>query len=307
MNTISTIEVRKQLQPRVSFLLLVFFVTLLTFFGLLLFSVIPKYQATGSQVEIVFMDVGQGDATLVQVKTPALFTDTQLLVDGGPNRMVLNGLGQVSPLFDRVVEYVIATHPDADHIGGLIPVLERYKVETVIQNSDVSDTPVYQEYSKQVSQASQVFDDRSVQSIQLGPETFVTILPVPVLSSDRNDNSVITRIDHGSTSVLLTGDASVEVEAYLIENFAILLDVDILKLGHHGSRTATSLGFLNTTSPEVVVISAPLDGRYGHPHQEVIDNLKQYRQAEIYWTGTDGVITVNSTDGGNVYDVTTQF
>lgn len=261
--------------------------------SLLVWQQLAFNDSATDHLQVVFLDVGQGDAILIQHDTDRLFDDQQILIDGGPNQSVLAGVGKFMKLFDRTIDLVVATHPDADHIGGLLAVLDRYQVEMLVDNGTTSDTPVFTEYARRRDRLGNYASSDQIAEYQLTPDTVITVLPTTIVSSDRNEHSVVTRIDHGTHSVLLTGDGGQLVEDYLIANYPRLIDVDILKLGHHGSRTATSPAFLAMTSPDYVVISAPIDSRYGHPHEEVLENVMRYSQTrtvptQILFTGRDG-------------------
>lgn len=280
-----------------SFVVLTLFMCLVIIMG---FRFLEESSPRNS-ITISFIDVGQGDATLIQ-QQESVFDGNQVLIDAGANRSVLAGIGSIIPFFDRQIEYILATHPDTDHIGGYADVFKRYQIDTIIDNGDFADSPAYQAYVAGAKSAEQYFIDDSVSKIAVSPQLSITFIPVPDIFSDRNDNSIITRVDYGSFSTLLTGDASIKVEEYLIDNYKDLLDVDVLKLGHHGSRTSTSLDFLLVTSPDEVIISAPLDSRYGHPHDEVLSTIQQYGRARVWYTGSEGTITFTPEFSGN-YDV----
>ena len=209
----------------------------------------------------------------------------------GYNRQILSELGKLMPWYDRSIDVLIATHPDSDHIGGLIPVIERYRIDTIIDNGQTAESESFKRYQELKRQAKNYVSVDEFINLDLG-EIFITNLAIPNIGDDSNDQSIITRIDIGSDSVLLTGDASQLIEQYLIDNYPPeILDVDILKLGHHGSNTSTSTDFLNATTPKHVIISADLNSRYGHPHDEVLDRLMIYGEATIWFTGSDGTIT----------------
>jgi competence protein ComEC len=282
---------RPQLSPRQSFLTIILLILILI---LIILASLKFYQARitiSDQVAISFFNVGQGDAILIQKNTRDWSNHTQLLIDGGPNRSVLQGLGDQLPFFDRTIEYVIATHPDADHIGGLSYVFDRYQVQVLVDNGQQTDTNAYKQYVAAIDSLDSYYVDDQLRQILILDDATATLLPVPNLSNDRNDDSVILRIDVGSSSVLLTGDASKAVEEYLMDQYPNLLKVDILKLGHHGSSTSTSVEFLQATSPDHIIISAPVDSRYGHPHDEVLAAVKQYGLAQVHMTGFNGTTT----------------
>ena len=281
---------KQLLSPRIDLLWLIVTVSFLVLIFVFFTQKLSLDLEVEKEFRISFIDVGQGDAALVQAGSQ------EMLIDGGRNRDVLFGLGSLMPFWDRQIKYVIATHPDADHIGGLVSVLNCYQVDQVIDNAEVVDNQVYQGYvDAVVNNGAKYQTADSLRAINLSPETTITLFPTNFSNDDdRNERSLITRIDHNSFSALLTGDASIEVEEQLIDRYPGLLNVDVLKLGHHGSKTSTSLEFLQATTPKYVIISAPEDSQYGHPHREVINNMIEYGQAEIFYTGTDGFNNLRS-------------
>ncbi len=228
----------------------------------------------GGLLTISFLDVGQGDAALIESPT-----GVQVLIDGGPDRSVLRALGRVMPFFDRSIDVVIATHPDQDHIGGLPEVLARYRASHIIEPGVVADTAVYDTFVESVRAegAEHALARRGMQ-IDLGGGAYLDILfPDREASGlETNTASVVLKLTYGATSFLLTGDSPKQVEEYLATLDGETLDVDVLKAGHHGSRTSTSDHLLGLASPAYAVISAGKDNRYGHPHQEVLDALARF-------------------------------
>lgn len=218
-------------------------------------------------LEVSFLDVGQGDAILIEGPT-----GVNVLVDGGRDRSVLRELPKQLGFFDRALDAVVATHPDADHISGLSDVLERYRVSYVIDPGMTADTSNFLRLESAISeeQAERVLA-RSGQRLMLGGGAYADILypDKDVSKGDTNDGSIIIRVVYGDTEFLLTGDAPSFVEDRLPGD----VRSDVLKAGHHGSRTSTSAAFLAKVSPEVVIISAGKDNSYGHPHQDVLDRI----------------------------------
>lgn len=216
-----------------------------------------------------FLDVGQGDATWIQ--TPH---GRQLLVDGGryPS-VILTQLGRQMPFWDRSIDVVIATHPDADHIAGLVDVMERYQVSMLITNgADPADDPDYAALvAAAEARGSAVHVARKGEVLLLDEGVRLEILhagPDGGMES-RNDASVVARLSYGELTVLLTGDAGEAAES------AMLLDDEpvaatVLKAGHHGANTSSSEPFLRAVSPRVVIISAGRDNTYGHPHPAML-------------------------------------
>ena len=236
---------------------------------------------------VAYLDVGQGDSSFIESPT-----GVQVLIDGGPGSSVLRELGEVMGSFDRTIDIVIATHPDADHIGGLVDVLERYEVATIIMTENRSDSAVAERFLERViEEGAHVVYARRGQVYTLGDGAQIEILFPETDPSEMESNasSIVFRLIYGDTSALFTGDAPKRIEEYLVLAEGEHLKSDVLKVGHHGSRTSTSEMFLAEVSPAYAVISAGEDSRYGHPHVEVTDLLFNY-----------GVITKNTAEDGNI-------
>lgn len=244
-------------------------------------------------LRVYFLDVGQGDAILIDSPT-----NGRVLIDGGKNRKVLSELGKILPFGDKRIDVVIATHPDSDHIGGLPEVVKRYKVGLIMEPGVESDNKIDDELRERAldKKVSMVLAKRG-QVIDFGDGVRLTILfPDRVVSEwDTNDASVVARLDYGESSFLFTGDAGIKTENLLMSLNSEILDTDILKAGHHGSRTSTSLTFAQAVTPEYTVISAGRDNTYGHPHKEVISILEKVG-SQIKNTAQSGTLKFE-TDG----------
>ncbi len=244
--------------------------------GLLLLVCVLIVNKTSSQegvLKVIALNVGQGDAIFIQ--TPSKF---QILIDGGPGAGVLSELGRVMPPWDRSIDMLIATHPDSDHIGGLPDVLGAYRVGREIDSGFSDEKPLAKRYRELLNEKEiEQFSIRSPEDILLPDGVRVSFLNHwEEKDTDSNDSSVITRIDYGEASFLFTGDASSEIESRLINTVYKDLDVDVLKLGHHGSKTSSSELFLEATTPHMSIISAGKDNKYGHPHKEVMNRILKY-------------------------------
>lgn len=248
-----------------------------------------------NKLRVYFFDVGQGDSILIDA--PA----GRVLIDGGPDRKVLSELGKVLPFGDKRIDIVIATHPDADHITGLIEVLRRYDVDVLIESGAVSsnlrDDALL--LAAEESGTERVNAKRAM-TIGMGDGAVLTILfPNQDVSSwETNDSSIVSLLDYKEIQFLLTGDAPKKTEYLLVQLNEALLDAEVLHVGHHGSDTSTSLLFANAVSPEYAVISAGEDNRYGHPHKNVIETLAK-TGTEILATYDAGTIMFE-TDGENL-------
>lgn len=258
----------------------------------LLFALESRATVASGELRVWFFDVGQGDATLIV--TP---DGHQILIDGGPDRAVLSKLGEVMPPWDRTLDAVVATHPDADHIGGLAAVLDRYEVARVVYNGDDKDTSVADAFNaaREAEPGAVVELGRRGSVLAFGDVTLTELWPAPSALRDEDTNvaSIVYRLDYGDTSVLLMGDATEAVESQVASSAG---DVDVLKAGHHGSATSSSYAFIQAVSPELAVISCGEDNRYGHPHPAVVDRFLELGAA-ILRTDLDGDILLTS-DGG---------
>ncbi len=240
----------------------------------------------GGVLTVAFLDVGQGDAIFIEAPN-----GNQVLIDGGPNKKVLRELGKVMPFYDRSIDMVIASHPDKDHIGGLTNVLKKFKIGVLVETGIVSGTDVY-DVLKNISAEKEVqkIIAKRGERIILDENVYIDILfpDRDTAQWDANTASVVARLVYGDTSFLLTGDSPKRIEEYITSLDGKNLSANVLKLGHHGSRTSTSEFFLGAVDPQYVVISAGADNRYGHPHKEVTDTLKEFEIPSLstYESGT---------------------
>jgi len=236
---------------------------------------------------VVFMDVGQGDAIFIQ--SPS---GKQLLVDGGRDNSVLRHLGEILSFSDRDIDYMLITHPDSDHINGLSEVLDRYDIHHIIYTENNNDTDIWRLIKKKIAtEGSDNHFARRGQRYDLGTDVYLDILlpDVDVSDYESNSSSIVARLVYGQNSVMLTGDSPKAIEEYLVLIEGDNLASDILKVGHHGSRTSTSELFLSEVDPLYAVISAGRNNSYGHPHVEVTDLLFNY-----------GVTTLSTIEEGNI-------
>jgi len=247
-------------------------------------------------LKLVFLDVGQGDAIFVETKS-----GNQVLIDGGANDKVLRELSGLMSFFDKSIDIIIATHPDSDHIGGLVGVLDRFRSKIFLESGSKSQTLIYEslEDALNKNKTKRIIVRRGM-VFDLGDDVFLKILfpDRDVSGLDPNTASIIVKIEHKDISFLLTGDSPKSIENYLVSVDGKNLKSDVLKAGHHGSKTSTSLSFLEFASPIYSIISAGEGNRYKHPHQEVIDRLNDFG-TDIYETSKLGSI-VFSSDGKNI-------
>ncbi len=261
-------------------------------FILLLFtSYIVYLNISLNKKELVFsvLDIGQGDALFVQSPN-----GTQVLIDGGPPRKVISRLSQVMPFFDRSIDAVIITNPDADHIAGFLDVLKLYKVGKVFEPGTFNDSSVYQDLEHLIKEKDiPNYLAKKGMILDLGSGAYIQILfpDRDVFDWPTNDGSIVAKLVYGDTEIMLTGDATQKTEDILLglypEN---VLDSDILKVAHHGSHSSTSTPFVQAVSPLYSVISSGKDNKYGHPHKEILDTLTTF-SSNILRTDELGTIT----------------
>jgi len=254
------------------------------------------------KLHVVFFDVGEGDAIFVQ--TPR---GQQILIDGGPSPTTLiSALGRRMPFWDRSLDLVILTHADEDHVAGLIPVLERYRVGQVVDSGYEHDNPTYKHWLELISgKEIPTHLARAGMRIATGDGVELTVLhPGPELmkytNADANNNSVVARLAMGQVSFLLPGDIEEVAEEVLVASGQELAST-VLKAPHHGGDASSSVAFLNAVNPKLVVISVGADNRFGHPSPQVLERLEDLVGEErILRTDEDGTIEV-VTDGERVW------
>lgn len=329
---------------------------------------------SGDSLKVHFLNIGQGDA--IYIVAP---NKNSMLIDSGPqNQKVISEIQKFKSMFDRRLDVLLATHADADHIGSMKKVIEKFQYQIFAYSGLSSDTKLFADLMNTVSQntdantlvsnfsnAKNLKDAESSKNITLTAGVsivldeknnirFDVLFPdfdyqideyqecvkkerdkidkknskkpksqkdacIKYLSTETNLNSVVGKLSYGSTSFMLTGDAPSEVEKFIIKKYSLernSLKSDVLKLGHHGSKTSTSLEFLETVSPSFTIVSAGKDNRYGHPHKRVLDTIAEFENTqsqdselrikirnpiEILRTDVDGTISFYS-DGFTVHN-----
>ena len=251
--------------------------------------------ASDHNLHIYFLDVGQGDSVLI--RTP---DRKNILVDGGPDESVVYQLFEVLPIWDRDIDLMVLTHPQADHVTGLIEVLDRFKVKEILATFAEYPTKTNQEWLDKTSQYDCVLNwaDAS-DDYYFGDVFWDTLWPIDVSENpeDINEDSVVGKIRYHNWSLLLTGDIGFETEEKII-NTHYDIDVDVLKVGHHGSRYASSKNFLIATTPQISVITVGKNS-YGHPAEETINRLINIG-AEVYRTDLQGRVEIEVSKTGIV-------
>ncbi|MFA9262693.1 MAG: ComEC/Rec2 family competence protein [Undibacterium sp.] len=238
-------------------------IVLVTLFGSWLLFIHTRADET----RVVFLSVGQGDAILVSQGV------NQIVIDGGRDgRLLLSRLGRYIPFYDRTIETLIPTHPDADHIGGLSALLERYQIKTVLDTGARTDTKsaflFYRDLEREDSILLPAIRGTTIELPKGGTlKILFPYAPEPADVAETNEGSVVARFEFGETSFLFTGDLPDE-EQFIPD----LEPVTVLKAGHHGSRYSTSTALLDLLQPKEAVISVGKNN-YGHPHPDVLERL----------------------------------
>lgn len=244
-----------------------------------------------SDLEVHFIDVGQGDSTLLISKGESI------LIDGGERHASSKVVSYIEKLGINKIDYVIATHPHSDHISGLIGVINKYEVKNIIRNEEEVDSKIYDSFvnayeSKNINTIIPKVGD----SFKFGEANFEILGPT-AYNFDTNNNSLAVKVNHGKNSFLFTGDAEKLEESTLMYT-GEEIDAKILHIGHHGSRKASSEEFLKEVNPEYGIISVGKDNMYGHPHKEALNRLEKHN-IKTYRTDISGDIIIIS-DGEDI-------
>ncbi|NQW16837.1 MAG: ComEC/Rec2 family competence protein [Chloroflexi bacterium] len=266
---------------------------LLVTVGLAALSLAAVTTQSGSELRVTFSETTRGDLSLIE--TPG---GRQILIDGGgsPDGAV-KFLGDRMPFWDHSLDLVILTHPHADHVTGLLRVLETYDIDRILHAPIAYDSRVYGAWLNETEPlADRVLIAQPGITIAFGDGSWLEVLhsgPTDY-STDPNDGSVVLRISYGDVSFLMTGDASTVVETHLLAS-GVDLSADVLKVPHQGSKGSSSTGFVNAVSPVIAVIPVGSENPFGHPHQEAVDRLSAVVPADqLFNTSIDGTITVTT-------------
>ncbi len=254
---------------------------------------------TTGELGAYFLDVGQGDASVI------LFRDKVILIDAGEQDMGDTVVRDLQRLGVTHIDLLVATHPHSDHIGGMQKVLANFAVGKVLDAGLPSTSSLYERFLETVDRKNIPFvvAERG-QTIGIDPALRILVLSPPQerIGDDMNTNSIVLRISYGTVNLLYTGDATTAAEESMV-GAGYPLDAQVLKVGHHGSSGASSAAFLSRVNPEVAVISLGEGNDYGHPHRETLERLKT-AGPRVYRTDTDGTIRVAS--DGSTFSVTTE-
>ena len=298
----------KRRKKRSPALIIIVIILALGYFGLNYLGLVPDIEdlftseseletapaVTDGEAMFHFIDVGQGDAILVTTTKGTMLIDSS--DDISRIREALDSYLKSANI--TTIDYLVFTHPDADHIGNADFIIENYDIKNILLPDCVATTKVYERMltAMENSDANVIIPEPGY-VFYLGEMQNTVLAPLGDYK-DVNDMSIVIKSVFGNTSVMLTGDAETESEGDIVERWsADALDSDILKVGHHGSRTSTTDEFLAKVSPSIAVISCGEGNRYGHPHTELIERLEA-AGIPVYRTDVDGTV-VFKTDGDN--------
>ncbi len=251
-----------------------FLVGLLCLFTFFLWYVVI-WESRGDRLTVAFLDIGQGDAIFIEAPN-----GRTILIDGGPSSAVLTQIGKLLPFYHRSIDMLVVTNPDKDHMAGFIDVLDRYSVGEVLEPGTYSPSQTYATLENKITEKHVKKEiARRGMKIILDPNYDIYL---EILFPDRNvatwttnDGSIVAKLEYGSTSYMLMGDATKKTESIVMSLAGTSNEIksDILKLGHHGSRTSSGYDFVRAVSPQYAIISAGLHNKYGHPHKETMQTL----------------------------------
>lgn len=252
---------------------------------------------SGQNLTVHFLDVDQGDSILLEIDGKSMLVDAGESDQGKVVTAYLQNQG-ISTL-----DYVVATHPHSDHIGGMNEILNNFQVEHFVDSGYPHTSKTYENMLTTIDQKNILFQvAQAGQKIDFDPAVDIEVLnPAKTYSEDLNENSVVLKVTYGTTSFLLMGDAGLETEERIMEA-GYSVDSDILKVGHHASRSGSGASFISAVSPKVSVIEVGAGNDYRHPHAEILERLQ--KASKVYRTDLDGTITV--TTDGSTYTVTTE-
>lgn len=246
-------------------------------------------------LKVYFLDVGQADSVFIQIND-----DENILIDGGNNNDGEDIVNYLKHLGISDIDTIIATHPHEDHIGGLDTIINSIDVDKIylpyINEEDIPSTITYDDFLQSI-----LNNDLLAYEAKNGDVLYETqgikleiLSPSEVSPGDLNDYSIVTKLTFGNTSFLFTGDASNAINDFIMNNYNNDdLDIDVLKVGHHGSYTSTSDDWIKITSPEYSIIMCGKDNSYGHPHDGPMSILNKYN-SNILRTDIDGTILITS-------------
>lgn len=254
---------------------------------------VPKIaQVINGELEVHFIDVGQGDSILIKQN------GHNMLIDAGDNHKGQDVVNYLRNQNIETLDYVIGTHPHADHIGGLDDVINGFNVKAVIMPEKMHTTKTFEDVLNAIASKNLKITKAVVgNEYELGKAKFTVLAPVSNNDSNLNNHSVSIRLEYGSNSFMFTGDAENVAEQEIIDN-GMNIQADVLKAGHHGSNTSNSDSFVSKVNPQYVVIQVGEGNKYNHPNVDIVEKFEDMG-AEIYRNDLHGNVIAKS-DGKNI-------
>ena len=242
----------------------------------------------GEDLRVHYIDVGQGDAILIQ-------KDHQnMLIDAGDNKYEQLMVDYLKGHGVSKVDFLIATHPHADHIGGMDAVIKNFDIGTIIMPKVAHNSKTFEDVLLAIKEKGlKVNAPKIAEAYELGDARWTILAPNSEIYENFNNYSVVVKLEYGNKSFLFTGDAENLPEEEMLARHGNLLSSNVLKVGHHGSNSSTTEEFLEVVHPEIAVIQLAKDNKYGHPHSEVMERLEDYG-VDIYRNDIHGNIIINS-------------
>lgn len=242
-----------------------------------------------------FVDVGQGDCALIRT------SDAVILIDAGEAGTAETVVSYLKEKGIKNIDCCIATHPHSDHIGALYRIFEEFSVDTVllpdIPDELIPTTSTYEKFLDGLENVKNIIPAGAGDNFYFGSLNLDILGPVKEYD-DLNQMSLVSKVSFGNTSVMLTGDAETPAETDMLKKRNVDYSADILKVGHHGSKTSTSEKWLKAVNPQFAVVSCGLDNDYGHPHKSIVNRLENFG-VEYYRTDLEGHILFKS-DGNEI-------
>ena len=244
------------------------------------------------ELEINYIDVGQGNAALIKTNNETI------LIDGGNRSNSRYYYNYIKNKNIKKIGYMIVSHYDEDHISGLISILDNFEVSNVLCPDYKKDTKIYKSFKNSLKKSkANIIYPKKGDNFNISDARIKILWPNKYKNNIDNDNSIILKLIHGNMSFLFTGDASINIENQLIYS-GFNLKSDVVMLGHHGSKYSTSNEFLEEVDPKLAIISVGNNNRYGHPSNRVLKLLNN-KNIKILRTDIDGDITIKC-DGNKI-------
>lgn len=268
--------------------------------GAFIFYLSLKQEGEFGFLKVVYLDIGQGDAIYIEAPNKK-----QVLIDTGPSPATLAKLSKVMPFADRSLDLVILTHRDQDHIGGASLLFETYEIDNILMTDQSSETSLSLELDRKIerSNLNKIIAHRGQRFILDADRKIYLDILFPnrnISDFESNETSIVSKLSYGQKSFLFVGDSTIYNESLIIWNEQEqTINSDILLLGHHGSKTSSSLFWLEKVSPDLAIISAGKNNRFGHPAEEILDRLSKSKTPKLI-TFEEGNITLLS-DGQNIF------